>query len=113
MGIILLVGLALWAVERRGDAKVEDTVEQLEEIQFAQCVSGNASRVNQWSDALADEAMYRELEGQVHDPEKEAIWRRAAVRKAGLADDIVVAAEQRGELLTPGKPIIVCGAEPS
>jgi len=52
--------------------------------------------------------MYRELEGQEHDPEISDIWRRAALRSNREAESILASARQRGRLIDPNQPVVDC-----
>jgi hypothetical protein len=108
LGIVLLIGLALYIVENRATTENQKTLDELKMIQYAQCLSGNATRLNNFGDAKADEQESLAFESQEHDPEIARIWHRRAQRKLELQDSILAAAAQRGELPDPHQPIVEC-----
>lgn len=106
--VVLMVGAGFLVVEERTKSASQEAINEVQNVQHSQCLAGNASRLGQFDLAEDNEAMYRELEGQEHDPEIADIYRRAALRKEKAAESVLAAARQRGELLDPNSPVVQC-----
>lgn len=108
LALVVLLGLALWVIEKRGADGTEKALGVVQSIQDAQCVAGNASRLTTFNEAKAEELEAEAFAGQEHDPEIAALWHKRARRKAEVQVSILAAAEQRGALLDPNQPVINC-----
>lgn len=106
--VVLMIGAGFLVVEERSTRDSTKALDEVQDIQYAQCNAANTVRSRLFSDALDDETMYLELVSQERDPEMKQIWRRAATRSNDSAESILAAARQRGDLPDPNQPVTVC-----
>lgn len=74
------------------------------------CVTQNAGRTSNYTNARSTASENRELARQEHDPEIAAIYRRIAARQDVRADGILSTSAQTGHQVSSDQPAIDCAA---